>query len=58
MNRMNNGQHDNVYQKEQERNSDIKNYQGNNKASNTDTRPGSENGNILEQILSDMAWYG
>jgi len=32
--------------------------QDNNKLINTEARPNSENSYILEQILSDMAWYG
>jgi len=48
----------NTHQKNRKSAYEIGNYQGRQKLSNTETRSNSENGHILEQILSDMAWYG
>jgi len=48
----------NTYQKNRKSVYEIRNYREMNKVSNTATRSNTENGHILEQILSDMAWYG
>jgi len=46
------------YQKNKKSIYGMENNQNNSKLSNTEIRSNSENGHILEQILSDMAWYG
>jgi len=47
-----------TYQKNRKSISGMESHQNNSKLTNTETRSNSENGHILEQILSDMAWYG
>ncbi len=37
---------------------DSRNYHTDNQVRNDETRPVNENSHILEQVLSDMAWYG
>ncbi len=58
---MKNFEHNNArttHQKSQKQLNDSENYHTEKKVGNDETRPLNENGHILEQVLSDMAWYG
>jgi len=47
-----------THQKSQKQINDSGNYHADNRVNNNETRANNENSLILEQILSDMAWYG
>ncbi|VAW84767.1 hypothetical protein MNBD_GAMMA17-1566 [hydrothermal vent metagenome] len=49
---------DATYQKNKKKINDSGNCHTDNKVSNDETRSLNENSYILEQVLSDMAWYG
>jgi len=47
-----------THQKNQKQRNDKGNHHVDNKTRNDDSRSNNENTKILEQIFSDMTWYG
>ncbi len=58
MNNLKNIKGSNTHQKCQKQHHDNGNDHADNKDCNDEVRSNNENSHILEQILSDMAWYG
>jgi len=47
-----------AHKKSQKQFNDSQEHRTNNRVIKNETRSFDENGHILEQVLSDMAWYG